>query len=299
MPSSIWDIATLVTKLLIYAGFAQAVAIPFIAVLCRFNQAILAQLKKTSYIGLFLALLATTAYFFIQVAVFAENGFSGAFDQFYIELIWRSGVGEMTIWRASAVIMSLLSLVLIYRHVNKPSLRLLVLIMVIYTFNLIVIGLSFSASGHVSELSNLAHFTIGLHVLMAFGWLGLLWPLIVICRTFKSQAVAHVMHRFGQMALVMVTLLIAAGGYLAFNLVIGLDALLHTNYGQLLLFKLLLVIVMLLFAAYHKFILVPGLLKATKSRYSLASSIKAELGVGVAILIVTALLTTWVGPTSH
>ncbi|MCX7543870.1 copper resistance D family protein [Marinicella gelatinilytica] len=299
MPSSIWEIATLVTKLLIYAGFAQAVAIPFIAVLCRFNHSILNQLKKVSYTGLFLALLATTAYFFIQVAVFAENGLSGAFDQFYIELIWHSGVGEMTVWRASAVIMSLLSLVLIYRHVNNPNQRLLVLSMIIYTLNLFVIGLSFTASGHVSELSSLAHFAIGLHVLMAFGWLGSLWPLIIICRTFKPQAVAHVMHRFGQIALIMVALLIAAGGYLAFNLIVDFNALANTNYGQLFSLKLILVFHILLLATFHKFILVPGLLKARKSKQSLAGSIKAELNIGLAILIVTAVLTTFVGPASH
>lgn len=299
MPSFIGNSATLVTKLLIYAGFAQAVAIPFIAILCRFNQSILNQLKKVSYISLLIALMAIIAYFFIQVAVFAEEGFSGAIEPFYIKLIWQSGVGEMTVWRTFAVIMAMLNLTLIYRYSHKPRSWLLVFSLLIYFSVLITMGLSFSASGHVSELTYLAHIAIALHVMLAFWWLGSLWPLVVICKTFHPQTVADIMHRFGQIGLFMVVLLIVAGGYLAFNLIDDFNALANTDYGQLFSFKLILVFHILLLAAFHKFILVPGLLKARKSKQSLAGSITAELMIGLAILVVTAILTTWVGPTSH
>lgn len=299
MPSFIGNSATLVTKLLIYAGFAQAVAIPFIAILCRFNQSILNQLKKISYISLLFALMAIIAYFFIQVAVFAEDGLSGAFEPFYIKLIWQSGVGEMTVWRIAAVIMALLNLTLVYRHSHNPRPWLKVLSIVMYAAVLVMMAYSFSASGHVSELTGLAHFAIGLHVIVALGWLGSLWPLIIICRIFNKQAVARIMHRFGQSAMFMVALLIVAGGYLAFNLIDDFNALANTHYGQLFSLKLILVFYILLLAAFHKFILVPGLLKARKARQSLVGSMKAELIIGLAILVVTAILTTWVGPTSH
>jgi len=299
MDLSIWDMATVITKLVIYFGFAQAVAILFLAILCRFDSKLLNHLKKTAFGFLTGALLASILYFFIQVGDFSDSGFSGAFDTLFIQLIWQSGVGEMTMWRVIAAMLALINLALIYGHINKPRQWLMPAIFFTYVISLLLIGLSFSAAGHVIELSGLARFAIALHVLMALAWIGSLGPLIIIVQIDRQQMVVNILHRFGQLAVLMVVLLVTAGSYLAYNLITDLNALLHSNYGQLLLIKLLFVIVMLLFAVYHKFILVPKLLKTNQVRQRLTHSIQAEMVIGVLILFMTAILSSLIGPTSH
>jgi len=66
-----------------------------------------------------------------------------------------------------------------------------------------------------------------------------------------------------------------------------------------LILKLILVIHILVLAAFHKFIVVPSLLKNKESRNSLIVSIKVELALGVSILIATGILTTLLGPGHH
>jgi putative copper resistance protein D len=103
------------------------------------------------------------------------------------------------------------------------------------------------------------------------------------------------MERFGKQASVMVSLLLIAGLLLAIQLVGGLDALLFTNYGQTILVKLLLVICVMKIAATHKLKLVPQL-KNSDGRKTLSKSISIEMFVAIAILSVTAVLTSIVGP---
>ena len=107
------------------------------------------------------------------------------------------------------------------------------------------------------------------------------------------------MHKFGQIAVFLVGILIIAGVYLAFELTDSLQELTTTRYGQLLSVKIILVFHILLLAAFHKFIFVPSLLKNKESRSSLVASIKAEFVIGVGILVVTGILTTLLGPGHH
>ena len=97
----------------------------------------------------------------------------------------------------------------------------------------------------------------------------------------------------------LVFILIVAGTYLAVELTDGFSGLGNTRYGQILIIKVILVAHILLLAAFHKFIVVPSILKNKESRNSLITSIKVELALGVAILLITGFLTTLLGPGHH
>ena len=74
--------------------------------------------------------------------------------------------------------------------------------------------------------------------------------------------------------------------------------LIHTGYGVVLLVKLVLVAAILAVAAINKLVLVPSML-ASVSISRLQTSIRVELAIAAAILIVTSYLSTVVGPASH
>ena len=69
------------------------------------------------------------------------------------------------------------------------------------------------------------------------------------------------MHHFGRAAIAVVLLLIGAGVILILQLVGSVQAMIGTPYGLSLCAKLMLVAVILLLAAHHKWRLVPGTLQ--------------------------------------
>ena len=128
-------------------------------------------------------------------------------------------------------------------------------------------------------------------------WFGTLLPLIVACKDYSEEELHDVMHRFGQQAMFMVSVLLFAGLIVAIRLVGSFSALFNTGYGQVLLTKLVAVTGIMLIAAYHRFLLVPSL-KYENSRKKLSKSISIEAVVALAILTITACLTSLVGPES-
>ena len=79
-----------------------------------------------------------------------------------------------------------------------------------------------------------------------------------------------------------------------FQYLISISALFNSDYGQLVLLKLLLVSAILSMGAWHKFCLVPHLTKENIN--TLKRSISVEMAVAVLVLLTTSVLTTLVGP---
>ncbi len=289
MEPTYWNIIALIFKLIMYVGFANAIAFPAIMNWARFNQAVVKPCQSLLLKSILLVLFAAVGYFFIQVGVMSETGVNGMFDSFMMQLVWSSSVGTSTLYRLLAV--ACIVLFATSKSFNQFNFT--------YGLSLVFIGLSFCTSGHVSELSYLARFSIAVHVLIALWWMGSFYPLILACRHLTTSTLSDLMHKFGQIASFLVLILIVAGTYLAFELTDSFKDLTSTPYGQLLILKLILVIHILVLAAFHKFIVVPSLLKNKESRNSLIISIKVELALGVSILIATGILTTLLGPGHH
>jgi len=126
-------------------------------------------------------------------------------------------------------------------------------------------------------------------------WFGALLPLRILCRQLSYPELFQVMDRFGHQAGYLVSALLLAGLSLAYITLGSFDALVSTNYGLVLLFKILVVSTILSIAAHHKFILVPRL-KKHKGREALARSINIEMTLALTILIFASVLTSLVGP---
>jgi putative copper export protein len=103
--------------------------------------------------------------------------------------------------------------------------------------------------------------------------------------------------RFGNIALGVVAALIAAGTLMSFRLLGGISALGVSAYGRMLSLKLLAVLALLCAAALNKLRLTRRLAAGDAAAgLHLQRSIRAELVAGGTILLVTAALTSFVGP---
>jgi len=135
-----------------------------------------------------------------------------------------------------------------------------------------VILTSLAGAGHAGAHSSIAGLAavagdIG-HLIAAAFWPGSLLPLLLFLWA-ESRAgdaedwslVAHVIRRFSTMSLAAVAFLAGTGILNAYFIVRTPEALFVTGYGQLLLFKITLFLLMLGFGAWNLFVLKPGLVR--------------------------------------
>lgn len=140
------------------------------------------------------------------------------------------------------------------------------------------------------------------HLLAAGAWLGGLPALaLLLARANADPALgdvaARATARFSRLGMIAVGALLASGLVNSWNLVGSPDALVTTEYGRLLLFKLGLFVAMLAIAAVNKFRLTPRL-AAAKTMRALARNSLAEIGLGVGVLAVVGALGT-LPPAAH
>jgi putative copper export protein len=171
-------------------------------------------------------------------------------------------------------------------------------------FAAILAATSFSLVGHAGEVS--MKYGLGLipqgllllHLIAVAFWVGALWPLRMLTMSNDRFRVAKIMHDFGSIAVIFVSVLIVAGVFLIWLLLGKLDLLWTTEYGQLMLTKLATVSLLLAMAAINKLLITPKLLSQNnKSEMGiLRKSINLEIALVGLILFVTASFTTLVGP---
>lgn len=158
---------------------------------------------------------------------------------------------------------------------------------------------SFASAGHASAGGiSLPMLLVAVHLLGAAFWLGALFPLQAACRHPDRGAVAALMERFSSAAVLAVPVLAGAGLWLAALLVGGWAALAGTQYGRLLAAKALLVAAMLGLAALNRWRFTPRLVRDPGAAAGLRRSIRAEAVLGMAVLGLTAWLTSGPPPAS-
>lgn len=295
MEISIWVVAAVATRCLAYCGMAILVAIPALLFISRHSYKL--PLRTYALIAAPLAVLACVVYFFIQVGALSESGWLGMFDTVMLDIMWQSGHGIGLVYQlVSIALLFSLSLfdfcALPMSHYRK------VLKILFYGIALIILGLSFSTTGHIATLPTWVKPVLGLHVLLALWWIGSLLPLAQACDRLESVSLHQLMHNFGRVAMFVVIVLCALGVTLGLQLVGSVELLLSSRYGQMVLLKVLCVGAILSLAALHRWRRVPALLQGMQeqSHKALAYSIKWELFVGLMILLLTAVLTSTMGP---
>ncbi len=150
-----------------------------------------------------------------------------------------------------------------------------------------------SLSGHsavdrgASWLSQLADWV---HLSAASLWLGGLLALVGCVWPLAPELRRVVFVRFSRLASVLVALLVGAGVYLSVLRLPQVSDLWGASYGRVLLVKLSLVSLALLWGAFHHFVVRPAIERPGFPLGRMSRSLAGESMVGVAILLVAAVL---------
>jgi copper transport protein len=151
------------------------------------------------------------------------------------------------------------------------------------------VGAALAASGHASTAQPqwLTRPMVFLHGIGVAFWLGALAPLAIMTRRPVASPLA-VLNRFSGVAMPVVATLAVTGLVLAVVQLESFAPLIETNYGLILLTKLVLVGCLLCLAALNRFRLTPRLAVNPLETKALRRSILLECGVAVGILAVVA-----------
>ena len=153
--------------------------------------------------------------------------------------------------------------------------------------------LSFTMSGHSQLGGFLSQLLLMVHLFGIAFWLGALFPFHWMCLQPDTHNLSIVAHRFGVFAMGYVSLLFSAGVGYAYLLLGDVSLMLTTQYGNVLLSKIVLVAALLSLAALNKFKLVPSLEpRWTPNVRQFQRSIQFEIAIALIILTASSLLTT-------
>ncbi|MFI0399117.1 MAG: copper resistance D family protein [Thiolinea sp.] len=287
-----WIIAIVLNKYLLYLAIAAGAGSVFM--LTQAQASLLNPFSwrygvYSSVLGLVLAIVD----FFLQVGLFADAGLVGLADSNYIAMIWDSPLGWQCVFRVLGFLLMLL--VIGWSWKQGQALRWQGLLASILALTLLCFaGLH---AGHTVEHATWVHWALSFHFVIGLWWMGCLWPLALSCQGLEPVRLQQLMQSFGIIAGWLVPILLIAGLGLAYALTGSWQHLFTSAHGQLLLAKIALVVGLLGAAAYHKLKLVPQLTEPYRAQ-TLQRSIYRELGIGLAVLLLTAVLSSMVGPTA-
>lgn len=297
MEMYVWNSLILLSKAIFYAGLASIAGCAFLCLPSTktigeksSNSHYMSQLNKYLMAVLSFTLITVPLWFLAKVGAFSENGISGMMDPFIMGVIWDSPVGDVALVRFLTVAMAVITLLLFMQaKINTVFTRFFLIISVgigIYSFTLM---------GHVAEKGILGKFILSSHVAIMAWWFGSLVPLKLVTKNFSFVYTQEVMSRFGKTAGYFVTALILLGLYMAYEIFTKWEQIIGSIYGLTFLAKLMIVSLLLIVAARHKFLLVPKL-SSNEGLKKLEHSINTEIILACLLLIVTSSLTSVIGP---
>jgi copper transport protein len=245
-------------------------------------------IQKLTWILLVPTIISIAASLPIQASVDSGKPIGQVWNSSLFSEVLSSRFGQIFVWQiVLTMILVLFAAILQFAHkLKKP---LFYLPMAILSLGLLV---SKSLTGHAVSSNHPVYSVIAdlFHLTAASIWLGSLvgmtWLLPIRSeKEIPRERYWHTIRSFSIWGIVTVLILVASGLFAAFMNIPDMYTLLHTRYGQSLDIKLMLFFIMLLFALFH-------LVKGQKGEGKhLTRSIKAELTFGVAILLITAILT--------
>ncbi|HSG51326.1 MAG TPA: CopD family protein [Rheinheimera sp.] len=297
MFSDAWVLALFAHKLLNYLAVSGSIGAAFLLLLPALAQGQLQPQSDSSAFRLWLkrlvlgwsaaGMVLALLYLPLQAGALAEAGIAGMADSVMLQMVWQSAMrtqlilllcGFATLWLWAWRV----------KHSGEAVSIALVSIAAL------LLAASFSQTGHVASLTGLWQLLLTLHVLAIAAWVGSLLPLWQSCYRLAPDRLLALMQQFGQVALYLLLLLISCGVLILLQLLDSPRELFVTDYGRLMLFKLMLVAAMLLLAAWHKFSLVNALAQHQNSRL-LARSIFIEMLLALLVLATSSSFTTVVG----
>jgi len=273
------------------SALAAAGSVPLKLVLREMPAAGRSVLARQLVVAAWLAIALVLLQWPLQAAFLGGGTVTSAFDTFLLAAVFESTQGTRILLAVSGLV--LLQTALLARGrvgFAAPVLGLLGAVLVL---------LAFVQVGHTRDEPRwLLGGLLLLHLAAVAFWIAALIPLHRLARSANDdRATARLLAQFGRIAVGVVGLLLLAGAVLGWMLLGGLQPLLTTGYGQGLSVKLLLVAALLAVAAWNKLLLVPAFERGdTTARARLRRNIRIEMLLVMAILLVTALLTTTSSP---
>lgn len=234
-------------------------------------------IKKSSIIGSIIAFLS-----FLSIPGNMGGDFKSVIDTQLIELTLETISGK-------AALLSLLGFILIYFSCIKKS-------KISYILSILGVSsilLSFVIFGHATKHGLVGQFLIIIHLVGLSYWIGSLLPLRKMCNFIEYEKLRIVAHLFGIYALGYVGVLIIAGLIFSYILLGDISSLITTDYGNVLLIKMIVVSMLLSLGAMNKFKIIPYLsINQNLGLKRLKNSIQIEIFCVLLILFFTSLLTT-------
>ncbi|MCX5466361.1 copper resistance D family protein [Acinetobacter nematophilus] len=291
MISEYWIGLTWLNKVTLYLSMAFITGGAFCYFL--FNRFISLKESILQYMrfGASLGLISSIAGFFILVGSFADSGFAGIFNTTYIQILLNTVTGQMLIGR---ILIFLVLLILLLIKFSQKTTQTSMLERFLFGLFIFALAYGFSQTGHAANLSFFAQILLTIHVILISIWMGALYPLLKATHQLKGLALKDRTHLFGQIAGLIVGLLIVCGASVAVLLLKDIDTLISSPYGNGFMLKIAFVGCILLLAAFNKWFFTPQLHKPQFGRY-LGYAIVFEMSIGLMILFTTAYITTVVG----
>jgi putative copper resistance protein D len=305
-----WELASILSKAMIYLGMLAAMGGTMVLILCRQQPALMLLITRRFLIPALLSgLVATCLYFLVQIGSVNQTGIAGMFDPLIGSILVDTEIGSALRWRMAGFMLALLSLV----PVNFPGVPLQqrgvqAFFVVTALAAAACFMLSVSVQGHSSAVSALAQTLVALHLLAIGCWAGALYPLYLAVAAGNEHhddrdQLAELLQQFGRCAWVMLAVMLFTGVTLFWMLTGGFNTLLSSLYGQLFSAKVLLVACMMAMGAIHKFRWVPRLRLAAEETVNntallvlLSRSIRVETALALVVLLITASMTSITGP---
>ena len=228
----------------------------------------------------------------VAVQIPASAGYLGgdvasAFDPLYVRLMLETTLGWSSLLAAAGFIMAVWLPRLAAKY-HTPTGGLICLL----------IATAFAVHGHATTGGMVTSLLLVVHLACVAVWLGAFLPLHRLCRLATDDPVAllelaQTGRRFAQVGSIAVALLLVSGGVLAAFLAGSVKAMVATGYGLALSGKIFLVSGLLGLAALNRFRLVPAVDRGERAAAErLGLSVRLEMLIALAIMLVTSLLTT-------
>lgn len=252
-----------------------------------------------------IGLVSVCVYFLAQIGQVNQAGLAGMLDLQMGQILATTVLGDGMRWRISGFMLLLLSgLSMLLADSSTRFAQLATPGLVLGLAGVLALAISLAVLGHVNTLSITARLAMVLHFLAVSIWAGALLPLLVACRTLdinspaQTQSLYRVLKQFSSAGWVFLSVMLLSGIVMLIYLLDGLDELVSSLYGRLLLLKIGLVLAMMLLGAFNKFVLLsrwdssgPLLITGKLQRV-----IIAEVALVLLVVAVTSVMTTLVGP---
>lgn len=278
--ASLWVWPTYLNRIVLYAAMLLAAGSALLLLVMSWPASVEPGLRRQGRIA---ALVAAVA-FVVSMAVGGADIVAGGPGALLSGAAWSAAMGStLSVSAAIGIPGALLAAWAFGRRAEWP----------LWTGFALLVG-SFLVTGHAATAVPvwLAATSVGLHLVGGAFWFAAFAPLVATAKVSAAPDAARVMDQFSSRAVWLVGLVLVSGLVVSWIQVRSPANLLTTDYGQRLLVKLGLVVVVLAMAFWNKSRLTPALARdGAAAGANMARSIRIESGVMLLVVAAAASLT--------